>query len=61
MLKKFSVLCEKFIGVFHLKKLIPAIEKLSFRIDHVSIRGSIECEKTLNYCFHANVSKNNIK
>ena len=61
MLKKCFVLHEEAIDVFHDKFYIPTIEKLSFQIELVRILGSMECGKTINYCFRASASKKNIK
>ena len=42
-------------------KNVSTIEKLSFHLAHVRILGSMECGKTINDCFRANASKNNIE
>ena len=56
MVKKCFVLHEEVIDVFH-EKIITTIEKLSFHLAHVRIIGSMEYEKTINYCLRANASK----
>ena len=56
-MKKFSVIYEEVIYVFHEKNYSPTIEKLSFYLAHVRILGSMECGKTRNDCLHDNLSK----
>ena len=50
-LKKFFVIHEKVIDVFHQIFYIPTIEKLSFYIYHVRIIGSMEFGNTKIYLF----------
>ena len=57
MVKKFYVLHEEMIDVFHKKYYTLTIEKLSFHIAHFRIRGSMGCGKTRNDCFCSNALK----
>ena len=60
IIKAKMFLYEEIIDFFDEFFYIPTIEKLSFHLAHVRIIGSIECGKTINYCFHDNESKENI-
>ena len=51
--KKYFVLHEEFIDVFHEKCYIPTIEKLSFHLARVRILGS-KCGKTRDYFYREN-------
>ena len=59
--KKWFVLHEEVIDIFHENFHIPKIEKRSFHLSRIKIIGSMEDGKTRNDCFHANVSKIYIK
>ena len=61
MKKKCFVLHEEVIYVFHERKYIPKIEKLSFYLADVKVLGSMKYGKTINDYLHDSASKNNIK
>ena len=52
MVNNYCVLCEEVIDVFHNKFYIPTIEKLSFRLAHVRVLGSMGYGRTRNHCLH---------
>ena len=51
MVKKYFILHEEVIDVFHEKMYIPTLEKISFDLANVSIIGSMEFGNTRNYFF----------
>ena len=48
MVKKYSVLSEEVIAIFHEQMYISTIEKLPFLLSCVRILGSVEFESTRN-------------
>ena len=52
--KKYSVIHEEVVDLFHKKYYITTIRKISFHIARVRILDSMEYGKTRNDCFHIN-------